>query len=275
MKKILTLILTVVVALGACVGLTACGKQKYANVRPNVISVGYTDYAPMNYKDDKGVLIGFDTELALMVFNALGYEVNFKPIDWGQKYTELNGKNIDCIWNGFTANSVDSDDGVARSEKVDFSMYYMQNAQCIVKKATTANVASWADLAGKAIAYEAGSAADSLVSSELENVQVSKKDVASQMDAIREVNMGTADYAVVDVLLAEQICGKGDYVNLNQNEGIEIGIEYYAIGFRKGSELTEKVNVMLKAFMETGQLKALAEKYGLENSLILLPSSAE
>ncbi len=274
MKKILILVLTVVLALGACIGLTACGKQKYANVRPNTITVGYTDYAPMNYKDDKDVLVGFDTELALMVFNALGYEVNFKPIDWGQKYNELNS-TIDCIWNGFTANSVDSDDGVARSEKVDFSMYYMQNAQCIVKKATTADVANWADLVGKTIAYETGSAADSLISSELENIQVNNKGVTSQMDAIREVNMGTADYAVVDVLLAEQVCGKGDYANLDQNEGIEIGIEYYAIGFRKGSELTEKVNVMLKAFMETGQLKALAEKYGLENSLILLPSSAE
>lgn len=275
MKKILTFVLTVVLALGACIGLTACGKDKYANVRPNTITVGYTDYAPMNYKDDKGVLVGFDTELALMVFNALGYEVNFKPIEWGQKYNELNGKTIDCIWNGFTANSVDSDDGVARNEKVDFSMYYMQNAQCIVKKSTTANVATWAELAGKSIAYETGSAADSLISSELEEIEVNNKGVASQMDAIREVNMGTADYAVVDVLLAEQVCGKGDYANLNQNEGIEIGIEYYAIGFRKGSELTAKVNVMLNAFMETGQLKALAEKYGLENSLILLPSSAE
>ena len=129
------------------------------------------------------------------------------------------------------------------------------------------------DFEGKTVAFETGSAADSLVTGEIEGLNVNDKGVTSQMDAIREVNMGTADYAVVDVLLAEEICGKGDYANLDINEGIEIGIEYYAIGFKKGSELTEKVNIMLQAFEITGQLEDLAEKYGLENSLILLPSA--
>ena len=273
MKKLVTLLLTALLALTCAFGLTACSKgEEYANIRPNTVTVGYTDYAPMNYKNDKGVLVGFDTELALMVFNALGYEVNFKLIDWSQKYTELDGNTIDCIWNGFTANAADSD-GVQRNQKVDFSMYYMQNAQCIVKKATTADATSWADFEGKTVAFETGSAADSLVTGEIEGLNVNDKGVTSQMDAIREVNMGTADYAVVDVLLAEEICGKGDYANLDINEGIEIGIEYYAIGFKKGSELTEKVNIMLQAFEITGQLEDLAEKYGLENSLILLPSA--
>ena len=84
---------------------------------------------------------------------------------------------------------------------------------------------------------------------------------------------GSCRQLIADVLLAEEICGKGDYANLDINEGIEIGIEYYAIGFKKGSALTEKVNVMLQAFEQTGQLRALAEKYGLENSLVLIPSA--
>ena len=271
MKKLFTLLVTAILALTCVFGLTACGDE-YANIRPNTISVGYTDYPPMNYKNDDGVLVGFDTELALMVFNALGYEVNFKPIDWGQKYLELESKNIQCIWNGFTANSADPD-GVARKDKVDFSFYYMQNAQCIVKKSATANATAWADFEGQTVAFEAGSAADSLIADELKEIDVNKKDVASQMDAIREVNMGTAAYAIVDVLLAEQICGNGDYADLTLNEGIEIGVEYYAIGFEKGSDLVEKVNIMLMAFAQTGQLRALAEKYGLENSLILMPSA--
>lgn len=268
MKKLVTLLLTALIAITACFGLTACkgGDDKVVNIRPNTITVGYTDYAPMNYTDDDGVLVGFDTELALMVFNALGYEVNFKLIDWNNKYLELDGGTIDCIWNGFTANSADSD-GIQRSEKVDFSKYYMQNAQCIVRKTTASSVSSWSDFAGKSVAYEAGSAADSLIADELEGISANKKPVTSQMDAIREVNMGTADFAVVDILLAETICGKGDYSSLSVNTALEIPAEFYAIGFKKGSELTEKVNLMISAFKVTGQLDDLAEKYGLETKL--------
>ena len=68
MKKILALTLAVLM-LAAC--FAGCGKQE---TKP-LINVGYTIYAPMNYKDDAGNLIGFDTELAKMVFEALGYEV--------------------------------------------------------------------------------------------------------------------------------------------------------------------------------------------------------
>ena len=267
MKKLLTLTLTVLMALTAIFGLTACNKdegEKVANIRTKTITVGYTDYAPMNYKDSKGTLVGFDTELALMVFNALGYEVKFKLIDWSNKYLELDGGTIDCIWNGFTYNVADSD-GVQRSEKVDFTTPYMQNAQCIVRKASTADVTSWADFEGKSVAYESGSAADSLVEDNI-TVNANKKGKTSQMDAIREVNSGVTDYAIVDVLLAQSIVGEGDYASLAINKGIEIAAEYYAVGFKKGSDLTAKVDFMFMVFHELGMTQKLAEKYNLATS---------
>ena len=107
MKKILAFLLVVVMA--ACM-FAACDQSE-------TIVVGYTVYKPMNYTDDNGEFVGFDTDLAKAVFEKLGYKVIFKEIDWNNKYQELNSGNIDCIWNGFTANSSDPD-GVERSEKV-------------------------------------------------------------------------------------------------------------------------------------------------------------
>ncbi len=69
MKKIFALMLAVLMLVGCAVG---CGKEA-----PTVV-VGYTIYAPMNYLDESGELIGFDTELAEAVFEGLGYEVIFK-----------------------------------------------------------------------------------------------------------------------------------------------------------------------------------------------------
>ena len=80
--------------------------------------------------------------------------------------------------------------------------------------------------------------------------------------------MGTCQYAVIDLLLAKSIVGQGDYKNLVINEGIEIEAEYYAVGFKKGSQLTAKVNYMIKAYAELGYLAELAKKYGLETSVI-------
>ena len=82
------------------------------------------------------------------------------------------------------------------------------------------------------------------------------------------VKMGTASYAVVDVLLAKSIVGKGDYSNLVINTGIEIPDEFYAVGFKKGSELTAKINELFVKYAQDGTLVTIATKYGIANSVI-------
>lgn len=257
MKKFIAKVVGCILAVVSVCSFAACNEK--------TITVGYTDYAPMNYENEAGELVGFDTELAKQVFGDLGYKVRFKLIEWSNKYTELDGGTIDCVWNGFTANCAD-DDGVQRADKVDFTYYYMTNAQCILRLDTTADVADKTAFAGSAVAYENGSAAEAFVA---DVTGANLKAVTSQMDAVREVNAGTAQYAVVDLLLAKSLAGQGDFANIVINQGITIDAEYYAIGFKKGSDLTAKVNEKLVAYAADGSLAALAEKYGLSNQVIL------
>ena len=273
MKKILTFLLTAVMAVVCSLSLTACATTKDTVVDPrkgNTIVVGYTIYEPMNYTKDK-VLVGFDTELAIMTFEALGYNVQFKCITWDNKYIDLAEGTIDCIWNGFTSNGEDKVDGVptARNQIVDFSYNYMQNAQCILRKSSTPAITDPAQFDGKTVAVERGSSGDSLATSyKTDEVDISISALASQMDAVTKVNEGICDYAIVDVLLAEAILAGSGYSGLVINDGLEIGVEYYAIGFAKGSELTAKVNMTLEYFANTGYLQALANKYNLGTSVI-------
>ena len=260
MKKVVAKILGGILALTSVCSIgamSACSNEK-------TITVGYTDYAPMNYEDENGELVGFDTELAKQVFGDLGYKVRFKLIDWSNKYMELDSGTIDCVWNGFTANCADND-GIQRADKVDFSYYYMTNAQCILRLDSATDVTDKAQFSGMTVAYEASSAAEGFVA-DIEGANL--KAVTSQMDAVRELNAGTAQYAVVDLLLGKSLAGKGDFSKVVLNEGIEIEAEYYAIGFKKGSDLTAKVNEKLVAYAENGTLAALAEKYGLSNQII-------
>ena len=254
MKKIIAMLLAVLM-IAAC--FAGCGKTE------KTITVGYTIYAPMNYLDDSGNLVGFDTDLAKAVFEKLGYTVIFQEIDWSQKYTDLASGAIDCVWNGFTCNTAD-DDGILRSEKVDFSYNYMENRQVVVVKADS-GIASAADLDGKVLAVESGSAGESYAAG-FEGAQV--KGFLKQTDCLLEVVSGTADAAVVDAQLAKSYVGNGDYADLMIVDDLSSDVEYYAIGFKKGSDLTAQVNKTLEELAADGTIAALAEKYGVATTAI-------
>jgi polar amino acid transport system substrate-binding protein len=89
----------------------------------------------------------------------------------------------------------------------------------------------------------------------------------AQINAFTEVKSGAVDFIVVDIVLAKNICGNGDYADLAIVDAIELESEIYAIGFKKGSDLTAKVNDAIKTLNENGKLMELAKKYGFENVL--------
>ena len=271
MKKLVTLLLAAVLGVGLCFGLTGCKKED----APKIITVGITNAAPMNFKDGSGNWTGFDTDLTVKAFTQLGYTVMFKEISWANKYMELNAGTIDCIWNGFTANSTDVDaSGVERqrSELVNFSINYMINEQVVVKnKNVTFNPDAPFD--GKTVAYEIGSSGDAgvgYIEEDYPEVTFVKKGVVAQSNALQEVNAGTADFAVVDKSIAENAVG-GGYTNIEMVEFDYFGLEYYAIGFRKdtaGASLRDQINVLLRSYYESGYLQELCTKYNIEYSRV-------
>jgi polar amino acid transport system substrate-binding protein len=263
MKKIISLVLAAALMLTALFAFTGCVKED------NVLTCGVTVLKNFNEQDANGNWIGFESEFAMEVGNLIGMDVEFQVIDWGQKYNELNSGKIDCIWNGFTKNSSDKvgDTTVKREDLVDFSYTYMLNQQCVVIHKDNADAIKTAeDLAGKKAAVEAGSAGAAYA----EEATGSKDNLVTfpaQNSTFMEVKTGKSDIAVVDILLAQNICGKGDYEDLMIVETITLDAEYYAIGFKKGSDLTAKVNEAIKTLNENGKLLELAKKYGFENSL--------
>ena len=84
-----------------------CGKRKSnedqwtrINEEKRII-IGLDDsFVPMGFQDKSGKIVGFDVDLAKAVFKLYGISVDFQPIDWSMKETELNTGNIDAIWNG-------------------------------------------------------------------------------------------------------------------------------------------------------------------------------
>lgn len=272
MKKLISTVL----ALGMAASLAACGSSAStaASTAESTVestaaagdsdldyikgkgkmTIGYTVYEPMNYTDADGNFTGFDTELAAAVCEKLDVEPEFVEINWDTKIVELDAKSIDCIWNGMTL----TDDIQANAA---CTKAYAKNAQVVVMKAD-ADYSSTADLVGKTVVAEAGSAGESAINDDESLSQADYVSKSVQTDCLMEVAAGTADAAVLDLTLASAMIGDGtDYANLAIKD--ELNAEEYGVAFCKGSDAAAAVDEAFDALKADGTMQALADKYDL------------
>lgn len=267
MKRVIALILALVLATAAMFTLGACGKDAesdaaYITDKGEMI-IGITIFAPMNYYDTDGTtLIGFETDFAKAVCEKLEVTPKFQIINWTAKETELNAKNIDCIWNGMT---IDAD----RLESMSISTPYMQNKQVLVVKAENAGLTS---VDGLKIAAEGGSAGANVIENDSYFQNAEFIEVEDMAAALMEVAAGTSDGCVIDYVTSLGSIGAGtDYDNLVvvEDAKFELGNdEQYGIAFRKGSDMTEKVNAAITELVADGTLATIAAEYKLADQLI-------
>ena len=256
MKKLLAMLMALVMALSMTTLALAETDKEYV-VNKGVLVVGITDFAPMDYKDAEGNWIGFDADLAKAFAAELGVKVEFVEIDWDNKILELDGKAVDCIWNGMTLTD-------AVKNAMACSKPYMNNAQVVVVPVDQAEkYQSVESLTKLAFAVEAGSAGEAEVSA----LGLSFTPVATQADALMEVAAFTSDAAVIDALMAAAMIGEGtSYANLTYTIGLNS--EEYGVGFRKGSDLAEALNAFFVKAYADGTMQQLAEAYKVQAALI-------
>ena len=176
MKKIIVLMMTLIMVLS----IAACGSPKeeketssnassdssssedsdvaYVKDKGTLV-IGITDFAPMDYKNENGQWIGFDADMAKAFAKSLGVKAEFVEIDWDNKIMELDGKTIDCVWNGMTLT-----DEVKSS--MSCSNAYCNNAQIVIVPKDKADKYQDTDsLKDLSFAVEAGSAGEEQVKS--------------------------------------------------------------------------------------------------------------
>ena len=268
MKKIFALLL----AMTLCLNLTACdngaagnggiaeqaanGDLTYVREKGTLV-VGITEFAPMDYQDEKGNWIGFDADMAAAFAESLGVTAEFRLIVWDNKFDLLNDKTIDVVWNGMTLN-----DEVKANMEV--SNPYFNNAQVVIVRADAADKYQTVEsLADAVCAVEPGSAGqDEAVAHGLSHVEVK-----SQSAALQNVSDGTYDAAIVDFLMAITTIGEGtDYEDLTYT--VSLSSEEYGVGFRKDSDLIKEFNTFWKKMYDNGTVMTTAENYGIAKNII-------
>ena len=262
MKKFIAIVITLamVLCLAACSkgnppeGPDTATDLEYV-LNKGTLVVGVTDFEPMDYQVADGNWIGFDADVAAAFAESLGLKVEFVEIDWDNKILELNGKSIDCIWNGMTLT-----DEVTSAASC--SNAYFNNKQVVIVPAADADKYQTAEACKDLnFAVEAGSVGEAVANDNGFKVTP----VKDQASALMEVKSGTADAAVIDLLMAMAMTGEGTgYADLTYTVGLND--EEYGVAFRQGSELAEKLNAFF--VNNYADIETIAETYGLTDALI-------
>ena len=244
--------------LGACSGGQSAKKDAApaADAAPastNIV-VGLDDnFPPMGFRDEKNELVGFDIDMAREAAKRAGLNVEFKPIDWSAKESELKSKRVDALWNGLTITE-------ERKQNIAFSTPYMENHQIIVVRPEE-NIKTKADLKDKVVAVQDGSSAvDAVNADEVSKSFKELKKYGDNVTALMDLSTKRVNALVVDEVVGRYYVAKKptEYIVLEEN----FGTEEYGVGFRKeDTELQQKIQKALDEMKADGTSAKIAEKW--------------
>ena len=262
MKKILSIALAAVMALGVMTGCSSSKKEEApaAPAERTQLIVGFdAEYPPYGYMAEDGSYQGFDLDLAQEVCNRQGWELVKQPIDWNSKDMELNSGSIDCIWNGFTV--------TGREDQYTWSDPYVDNSIVFVVLGES-DIQTKADLAGKVVVTQADSSALAALTAEEDNDEnlalaasfKALEQVADYNTAFMELESGLVDAIAVDIGVAQyQLTSRGDLFRQLEEA---LSTEQYAIGFKLGNtELRDIVQETVYAMVEDGTFDSIVANY--------------
>lgn len=212
--------------------------------------IGLDDtFAPMGFRDEQGELVGFDIDLSAEVAERLDYHFVYQPIDWSTKEQELNGGNIDMIWNGYGITP-------GREEQVLFSDPYIEDTQLVVTSADTEPIESLEDLIGKTVTTQSSSTALQHIEDEWpDEVSDNFEDLVlypNYNNSFLDLDAGRVDAVVVGGVYGNYIVNQRGEENYNVFLD-ETAIEPMGVGFRKSdTELAEEINTTIQEMRDDG-----------------------
>ncbi|MDE7303193.1 MAG: amino acid ABC transporter substrate-binding protein [Oscillospiraceae bacterium] len=238
---------------GAAEGNSASGEdnslQKVLDSGKFVLGLDAT-FKPMGFTDEQDNIVGFDIDLAEEVCSRLGVELVKQPVDWDTKEQDLNAGKIDCIWNGLSIND-------ERQEIMNLSEPYMKNDMIFVVK-TDSEIATQADLDGKAVAVQSGSTAQEILNES--GLNITATELATNVECLQQLDLDLVDAVFLDSVVANyEITTTGKAYTILPDG---LSPEEYAIGFRKGDQaLRDEVQKILSEMKADGKVEEISTKW--------------
>jgi len=207
-------------------------------------------YAPMEYMDSSGKIVGIDIEIVDAIAEALGIEVEYKNYGWEPLFPAVNNGEVDLAVSSITITE-------DRKKEFDFTdPYFIANQLILVPEDST--VEKFEDLKDKRVSAQINTTGH-IVTKELLGDTSSKIVAAETMPiAILEMINGNADASVGDNAVIIDYQKNNPNVKLKTIEDSSFEKEYYGLMVKKGNtEVADLLNEGIKIIKENGKLKEI------------------
>lgn len=211
-------------------------------------------YAPMEYINESGEIVGIDIDFVNALAEEIGVEVEFQNIGWDPLFPAVKNGEID-----FAVSSITITD--KRKEEYDFTEPYYIAYQLILVPEDS-DITSFQDLADKRVAVQISTTGHEKVKELLGETSPNIVATDNLPLAIGEMLNGNADAVVADNAPVLEYMQNNPNVKLKTIEDDSFEKEYYGLMLRKGNtELLDKLNEGIQKLKESGKL---AEITGVE-----------
>ncbi|MFK4147635.1 ABC transporter substrate-binding protein [Streptomyces sp. NPDC004065] len=266
-------------------GSSSAGSAPLADKLPasirdkGVIKVGSDiAYAPVEFKDKSGKVVGLDPDLAAALGKQLGVKFQFENGTFDALLTGIRSNRYDIAMSAMTDNKsrqegVDPTTGKKVGEGVDFVDYLTAGVSIYTRKGDTENITTWSDLCGKKIALERGTVSEDLAKAEAKKCPSGKKLTIEAFDddqqAQTRLRSGGADAASSDFPVAAYAVktsggGKDFQIVGDQVEAAPYGI---AVG-KSNTQLRDALQAALNAVIKSGEYQKILEKWGAQDGAV-------
>lgn len=244
-----------------------------------VITVGSDiAYAPVEFKDNAGNVVGLDPDLGAAMGKQLGVKFEFKNGTFDALLTGLRSNRYDIAMSAMTDNKnrqdgVDPDTGKKVGEGVDFVDYLTAGVSIYTRKGDTGNIASWSDLCGKKLAVERGTVSEDLAKSETKKCTGGKKITIEPFDddqqAQTRLRSGGADAASSDFPVAAYAVKTSGGGKDFQLVGDQVEAAPYGIAVAKSdTQLRDALKAAMDAVIKSGEYEKILTKWGAEDGAV-------
>lgn len=207
-------------------------------------------YAPMEYIDDAGEIVGIDIEIVDAIAEEMGFEVEYKNIGWDPLFPAVNNGEVDFAVSSITITE-------EREKEFDFTdPYYIANQLILVPE--DSDVTSFNDLKDKKVSAQMSTTGHIVVQELLGETSPNIVATESMPLAISEMLNGNAEASVGDNSTVNEYLKNNPDVDLKTVEDDSFEKEYYGLMVKKGNdELRELLNEGIQKIKDSGKLEEI------------------
>lgn len=235
-------------------------------------------YAPVEFKDSSGKVVGLDPDLAAAMGKQLGVKFEFENGTFDGLLTGLRSNRYDIAMSAMTDNKsrqegVDPDTGKKVGEGVDFVDYLTAGVSIYTRKGDTGGITSWSGLCGKKLAVERGTVSEDLAKSETKKCTGGKKITIEAFDddqqAQTRLRSGGADAASSDFPVAAYAVKTSGGGKDFQLVGEQVEAAPYGIAVAKSdTQLRDALQAAMDAVIKSGEYEKILTKWGAEDGAV-------